>query len=153
MKQAEVIEDAALDEITIGSPAHPSFDDSIVGIDGPLEVMPAVNLLIFLGRQRSLPKFASGVMHQSGFAINDTAFYYPTDGLEFGEGPYPGVLIHDPLDQIYAHPLAFERLAARFFRAVIDAATRQHDPMLRQEWWPEFVATVGQIEQRVASQA
>ncbi len=153
MNQAEVIEDTALDKITIGPPAHPSFDDSIVGIDGPLEVMPAVNLLISLGRPRSLPKFASGVMHQSGFAINDTAFYYPTDGLEFGEGLYPGVLIHDPLDQIYARPPVFERLAARFFREVINVATRRRDPTIQQPWWPEFVATVGQIERRVAAQA
>ncbi len=153
MNQAEVIEDAALDKITIGPPAHPSFDDSIVGIDGPLEIMPAVNLLISLGRRRSLLDFATGVLEQSGVAINDTAFFYPTVGLDFGEGLYPGVLIHDPLDQIYARPPVFERLAARFFRAVINVATRRSDPTLQQPWWPEFVAAVGQIEQRVDSQA
>jgi len=153
MNQSDVIDDIFLDAIDIRPSPDRSPLDPLVRATGAPEVIAATNLLYSFGWPRSLLDFAMGVLERSGVAINDTAFFYPTVGLDFGEGLYPGVLIHDPLEQIYAHPPAFERLAARFFQAVIDAATRRRDPMLQQPWWPEFVATVGQIEQRVASQA
>ncbi len=153
MNQNELVDDAVLDAITINSSARLPFSDSFVQVDGPAEVQPVVNLLTSFGRPRPLLNFVMGVLEQSGVAINDTAFFYPAVGLDFGEGLYPGVLIHDPLDQVYARPPAFERLAARFFREVINVATRRRAPTLQQPWWPEFVAAVGQIEQRVASQA
>lgn len=153
MNQSEVIEDALLDAIVIRPFPDRSPLESLVRAIGAPEVIAATNLLYSFGRPRSLLDFATGVLEQSGVASNDTAFFYPTVGLDFGEGLYPGVLVHDPLEQIYARPPAFERLAARFFREVINVATRQRDPMIRQEWWPEFVAAVGQIEQRVDSQA
>jgi hypothetical protein len=41
---------------------------------------------------------------------------------------------------------AFERLAARYFRALVTGAQRIDDPVSRQPWWPDFVAAIEEIE-------
>jgi len=75
MNQSDVIEDALLDAIDIRPSPDRSPLDPLVRATGEPEVIAATNLLYSFGWPRSLPKFASGVIHQSGFAINDTAFF------------------------------------------------------------------------------
>jgi hypothetical protein len=61
----------------------------------------------------------------------------------------------EPLSDDLVHSIvsvpAFERLAARYFRALVDGAQAIDDPVTRQPWWPEFVAATEEIEHRVRS--
>ena len=99
---------------------------------------------------------ASGVLDQEGIDVNGTGFRYPTDELDPGEEPLQGVEIYNPsFGEAQLNISAFEKLMARYFRAVITETEKQvaiqkpEDDVTKKPWWSEFVKATEQIEQRL----
>jgi hypothetical protein len=100
---------------------------------------------------RDLLYLANGVRHRRGIGKDDSGFRYPGDELEPGEEPFENVDVYNPLGEAFVSVPAFERLAARYCRAIVEGARAIDDPVTRQPWWPEFVAATEEIEGRVSS--
>ena len=90
------------------------------------------------------------VGNQWGRSVNDSGFRYPTDELDPGEEPFEGVEMYVVENVIYVDLEAFERVMLRFFKAAIESAVTKNDPVLQEEWWPEFLQNVARVEERCA---
>ncbi|MEA2672664.1 MAG: hypothetical protein QOG45_2884 [Chloroflexota bacterium] len=123
---------------------------SVGRITGPHEALVPITTFDVFG-WRDLLYLANGVRHRRGIGKDDSGFRYPGDELDPGEEPFEDVDVYNPIGEVFVSMPAFERLAARYFRALVDGAARIHDPVTRQPWWPEFVAATEEIEGRVSS--
>jgi hypothetical protein len=123
---------------------------SIGRIVGPREAIVPVTTFDAFG-WRSLMYLAGGVRDREGIAKDDAGFRYPGDELDPGEEPFDDVDVYNPMGEVFVSVPAFERLAARYFRALVDGAEATDDPVTRQPWWPEFVAATEEIERRVSA--
>jgi hypothetical protein len=65
---------------------------------------------------------------------------------EPGEPEFDGVIVENPLGQVNLGREAFERLVARFARVVVDGATRDDAPVIREPWWDEAVGCTEGLE-------
>jgi hypothetical protein len=126
------------------------FTRSVGIITGPDEALVPITTFNVLG-WRDVPSFANGVRNRSSIGIDDAGYRYPGSDLDPGEEPFDDVDVYNPMGEVFVSVLAFERLAARYFRALIDGARKMGDPVLNQSWWPEFVGATEEIERRVAS--
>lgn len=143
-----VIPDALVDSLAIepasaGHPAHVTGD-----VEGAEELRILKGTLDYFGWSLMM-YLASGVRDREGIGADGTGFRYPTDELDPGEEPFDGVDVYNPLGEVLVGVSAFERLMARYFRALIVGAERHRDPVVRQSWWPEFVAATELIERRL----
>ncbi|MEA2670302.1 MAG: hypothetical protein QOG45_522 [Chloroflexota bacterium] len=100
----------------------------------------------------SLMDLAEGIRDRHGIGKDGLGLRYPGDDLDPWDEPYHDVLVYDQFDRVLVGVDAFERLATRYFRALVTGAQRLDDPVTRQPWWPGFVAATEEIERRVASQ-
>ncbi|MBB5801981.1 hypothetical protein F4560_001749 [Saccharothrix ecbatanensis] len=65
------------------------------------------------------------------------------------EEPFTGVVVFMPWnEEVNVGRDAFDRLLARYFRCVEQAARTRNDPALAESWWPGFVATVDVLARR-----
>jgi len=142
--------DAVVDAITTEPVRVNRVDRSVGLITGPREAKVPIAVFNVIG-WRDVLYLASGVRDREGIDKDDAGFLYPGDELDPGEKPFQDVDVYNPIDEVFVSIPAFERLAARYFRALIDGAQRIDDPVLREPWWPEFVAATEEIEGRVAS--
>jgi hypothetical protein len=144
------LKDELVDSIVI----HPGKSEkplhSAGEILGPRELKVLMSSLDFFSWSQ-MPYVAAGVLDREGIGINGTGFRYPTDELDPGEEPLEGVEVYNPLGEIQVTIPAFERLMARYFRALIMGAEEHNAAVTQQSWWPEFVRTTEKIEQRVVS--
>jgi len=147
---SERLSDQVIDAIRTEPVAVNKFDRSVGLITGPDDAVVPVTTFEVLG-WRDVPAFANGVRRRSSIGIDDAGFRYPGSDLDPGEEPFDDVDVYNPVGEVFVSVPAFERLAARYFRALIEGAQRIDDPVLRQPWWPEFVAATEEIEGRVAS--
>jgi len=132
-------------------PVHTGDPFRTVGrISGPHEALVPVTMFDVFG-WRNMLYLANGVRHRSSIGKDDAGFRYPGYDLDPGEEPFDDVDVYNPMGEVFVSIPAFERLAARYFRALIDGAQRIDDPVVRQPWWLEFVAATEEIEGRVAS--
>ena len=99
---------------------------------------------------------ASAVLDREGIGTDGTGFRYPTDELDPGEEPLQGVEIYNPsFGEAQLSIPAFEKLMARYFRAVIEETQKQvkekkpEDDPTKKPWWSEFVSATEQIKQRL----
>ena len=102
---------------------------------------------------------ASAVLDREGIGTDGTGFRYPTDELDPGEEPLQGVEIYNPsFGEAQLSIPAFEKLMARYFRAVIEETQKQvkqtkpEDDPTHKPWWSEFISATEQIEQRLQHQ-
>lgn len=144
--------DRSVDDVVI-EPLDAPDSLSLTGpIQGPRELLALTSALQSLAWPNNLMYVAMGVRDHEGIGIDGTGFRYPAD-LDPWEERFDGVEVYSPLGDVYVSLPAFERLMARFLHAVIVGSTRTQAPVVRESWWPEFVAAVEQIEQRMVSQA
>jgi hypothetical protein len=125
------------------------FDRSVGRITGPREAKIPIGVLNVFG-WRDLLYLAGGVRDRSGIAKDDAGFRYPGEELDPGEEPFDDVDVYNPIGEVFVSVPAFERLAARYFRALVDGAQAIDDPVTHQAWWPEFVAATEEIEERAS---
>jgi hypothetical protein len=95
---------------------------------------------------------AGGVRDRIGIGQDDPGFRYPGDELHPGEESFEDVNMYNPVGEASVGVEALERLAAGYFRALVEGVARFDDQVSRDPWWPEFVAATAEIERRVASQ-
>jgi hypothetical protein len=119
-------------------------------ITGPEAALPVITTLESLG-WADLMYAAEGVQDRQGIDTNDVGFWYPNDALDWGDDPFDGVEVHNPLWEILVTMPAFERLMARFFRALIVGAERSSDSVTGEPWWPRFTDIIEMIERRVSA--
>ena len=90
---------------------------------------------------------ARGINNHYGAGINESGFRF-ADDLEPDEEVFEGVELFDPLGEVYIEERAFERLALKFFKAVIKGSTL-NSQLSNEPWWSEFVMIVSQIEAKM----
>ncbi|MGF1487520.1 MAG: hypothetical protein ACFBSE_10565 [Prochloraceae cyanobacterium] len=90
---------------------------------------------------------ARGIKNHYGVGMNDSGFRFPSD-LDPDEEVFEGVELFDPKDEIYIDEKDFERLALKFFKAVIDGST-SHQKLTKEPWWNEFISIVNQLESKL----
>jgi hypothetical protein len=144
----QVIPDELVDGLSI-VPAKTDRPARAIGvIEGPDELRVLKSLLDFPSWSEMM-YVASGVRDREGIGADGTGFRYPTDELDPGEEPLEGMDVYSPLGEVQVSVPAFERLMARYFRALITGAERHRDPVIRASWWPDFVKATVQIEDRL----
>lgn len=95
-----------------------------------------------------LARFAApAVLNRHGLHIEGNGFAFPSD-LDPDQEPFDGVRLEDPIETIYIGNSAFDRLMSRFFNTVIEGAMLRQVPEVREDWWPEFVATARAVQAR-----
>lgn len=93
--------------------------------------------------------YADCVKDAMGGSYDEVGFLYDSDERWPGDEPFTGVCVHVPWAKSVVGRDAFERLMARFYRAMIDVATRARDPVTRSSWWPQFTGDVAVLTERV----
>jgi len=92
-----------------------------------------------------------GIKKHYGVGMNDSGSRFPSD-LDPDEEVFEGVELFDPKfdpkDEIYIDEKDFERLALKFFKAVIDGST-SHQKLTKEPWWNEFISIVNQLESKL----
>lgn len=144
----EPLPDELLDSIVVEPVASGHRDRSVGVITGPAAAWP-VTVTLKAFPWVAQPNAARGVARGVGMEMDDAGFSYPGD-LDPDEEPVNGVLVYNPLGRATVSVAAFERLMLRYFRALIAGAERFHDSVIREPWWPEFVAATEEIEARVS---
>ena len=149
----KLVSDKLIEEIEI-KPVRDRLYFNPIDLCGSLEIQVVTSSINFFGFSQ-LNYVASGVLDREGIDVNSTGFRYPTDELDPGEEPLQGVKIYNPaFGEAQLSVPAFEKLMARYFRAVIKETQKQvaiekpeKDPT-KESWWSEFVRATEQIEQR-----
>jgi hypothetical protein len=59
--------------------------------------------------------------------------------------------VHNPIFEVIVSEHAFDRLMARFFRALVLGAERAKGPVIAQDWWRNSVTIVEHVESRAGS--
>jgi hypothetical protein len=129
--------------------------------DGALSIMNAlrgtvagnagmvVNTLLVL-QWTGVVNVAQCVDERTACGWNDCGFRYPVAGVLYaGEEPFVGVEVSDPVDTFYVGTHAFERLVARFLRALAEAARTSPVPLAQAQPWSEIAALAQRIDERV----
>ncbi len=143
------IPDEVVDAITTEPVPVERIVRSIGRICGPREAQVPVGVFDVFG-WRHLMYLANGVRHRRGIGKDGSGFRYPGDELDPGEEPFEDVDVYNPIGEVFVSVPAFERLAARYFRALVDGAGAVGDPVTREPWWAAFVAATEEIEARVS---
>jgi len=144
------VPDAVMDAV-VAEPLRVDRSDRSVGrLTGPREARIPIGVFKVFG-WRDLLYLAGGVRDQMGIDLDDAGFRYPGDELDPGEEPFDDVEVYNPIGEVFVTIPAFERLAARYFRALVDGVASSQDPVAYQPCWPEFVAATEEIERRVQS--
>jgi hypothetical protein len=151
MTQPDPVADEVVDAISVEpAPVPHKLFRSVGRILGPEAALPVITTLESLGWD-SLMDAAGGVLDREGIGENGVGFRYPNDALNWGEEPGDGVEVYNPLWEVVVSVQAFERLMARFFRALITGAESTADAVTGASWWPDFVTMTERIEERTAS--
>jgi hypothetical protein len=122
---------------------------SVGMISGPLSTEVLTDALDFFGWSSLMP-VARAVQLRSSYARNGVGFRYPGVDLDLGEEPFHDVNVYNPVGETFVTVPAYERLMARYFRALERGAHTTNDPVTREPWWPEFVSVTQEIERRAA---
>lgn len=150
----KLVNDQLIEEIEIKPVDMKLYHDPIKVHSSP-ELAIIAGSLNFFGLNK-IDVVSSAVLDREGIGINEIGFRYPTDELDPGEEPLQGVEIYNfSFGEIQLSIYAFEKLMARYFRAVIEETERQvaiqkpEDDPTKKSWWSEFVGATEQIEQRL----
>ncbi|MEA2672665.1 MAG: hypothetical protein QOG45_2885 [Chloroflexota bacterium] len=150
MADVQRLDDEMLDSIVVDPRPSNMALRTIGNIESPVAARVVASVLDVFGWS-SLMYLAGGVRDRQGIGKDGSGLQYPGDELDPWDEAYDDVLVYDPLGEALVGLLAFERLVARYFRALVDGAERIHDPVTREPWWPEFVAATEEVERRVSS--
>jgi hypothetical protein len=96
----------------------------------------------------SVVLIARAVAERTGAGWDGGTLRYPVeDVLDAGEEPFEGVHVHSPLGDVLVGVAAFERLMARYLRAVLSAgaSAKAGD----EPWWTEVRSSLMRIEARL----
>lgn len=145
------ISDDLIDSIIAEPLPVQRYGRSLGRLTGPRQASVAVSVFDVFGWS-DLLYLAGGVRDRMGIGQDDSGFRYPGDELNPGEEPFKDVHVYNPVEEASVGVEAFERLAARYFRTLVEGVAGLDDPVSREAWWPEFVAATEEIERRVASQ-
>lgn len=93
------------------------------------------------------PVVARAVEQRAGTGYNDNGIRYPVESeMDPDEPPFEGVHVYNPVAETYVARDAFERLVARWLRAVAVAAERRKHPAVDAR---ELAAAADRIEARL----
>ena len=149
----KLVSDRLIEDIEIKPVDMKLYHDPIKVHSSP-KLAVVAGTLNFFGLNK-INYVASAVLDREGVGINEIGFRYPTDELDPEEEPLQGVEIYNfSFGEIQLSVPAFEKLMARYFRAVIEETQKQvaiekpEDNPTKESWWSEFVNATEQIEQR-----
>ena len=94
--------------------------------------------------------FAEGAAVRGDRASNYSGFRFP-EGLDSDEEPFDGVQVFDYYNKIVMSEAAFMRMMCGLFQTLRDGAKQQQLPVLNEDWWPAFVESAAQVEERVST--
>jgi hypothetical protein len=149
MAEVPRLDDEVLESIVVDPLSSNMVLRTVGNITNPEPARVVASVLDVFGWS-SLMYLVRGIRDRQGIGKDGSGLQYPGDELDPWDEAYDDVLVYDPLGEALVSLPALERLAARYFRALITGAQRIHDPVLAQPWWPEFVAATEEIEKRAS---
>jgi hypothetical protein len=146
-----IVDDSELEAITIELITDPDEEHSIAKAKGPA-ASKLVQDFIDCTHWRHLKNSGRGIAGRSSASFDLQAFQYlPCDDFPDLTGFPPSVRVGIHVYDVDVSIPAFERLMLRFLRLAIDRANISRNEVLKEEWWPQFLADVDTLERRVRS--
>ena len=144
---SEPLPDDRLDRIRFEPLDPPDPPRGMVAVHGA-EDAPAVAGLLGFQDWPHLRYWADALHDATGGAYDEVGFAYDTDERWPEDEDFTGVRVFVPWDEAVVSRAAFERLMARFYAAIADAATRSGDPAVDEPWWPEITTAARALADR-----